>query len=107
PMAAKYKFAFESARKGFPPSDVQSTKKESPTPPPSSSLDNGVQMLASVCARHLLGPNGEPLESSKEHICPKSYTFHNSIKLLPWGTVATNDELNKFIDDLREIFIEL
>src|SRR5699024_7784134 len=88
----KYKFVFESSRKKLPEpakeKDTEGNKDKSKQQPKESKpIENGRQLLQSVCARHLIRPDGEPLEHGKSdhpHICNSSYTLSNSINLMPW-----------------------
>lgn len=100
-VPAKYKFAFDSASQPFPFGPTQ-TSAENCSSCNLAGL-SGKRLLAGVCANHLLGSSGG------QHRCVHSYSFANSITLLP-GTspvVPANEELTRLLDELRQIFVTL
>ena len=101
-VPAKYKFAFDSASQPFPFGPTQ-TAAENCSSNSNLSGFSGKRLLAGVCANHLLGSSGG------QHRCVHSYSFANSITLLP-GTspvVPANEELTRLLDELRQIFVTL
>lgn len=110
-IAANYKFSFDNASQAFPfgqenkqKQGTSSSKKQQTSP-----LVSGKSLLSSVCSCHLIDSKGagHSLGTSDVHSCVKSYTFANSISLLASGTVPANEEISKFLDQLRLIFVQM
>lgn len=120
-VAAKYKFSFENASQAFPFGQTLINSNTQQT----SALVSGKKILSSVCFCHLIDakgaaqstgksklvkdglPPGDQVGAGEVHSCVNSYTFANSISLLSGGTVPINEDLSKFLDELRLIFVDL